>query len=536
MGVESKHPLYLEHIVDWEQMRDTYRCERVVKGKGFKYLPATSGMEEDGLKNANQAGMKAYEAYRKRARFPDSVKDAVEALLGMMHRKPATIELPAKMEFLFTKATTRSESLQMLLRRINGEQLVLGRLGLLADVIDSGVRAGEPYIVLYEGEDVINWDEGRSDGVEVQNLNFVSIDETESERTPDFEWEEVQKFRVLILAANETDEAAIDVSSGGGAAENDLGGAEVANLPEGEGVYRMAVFRENTTFAPSLLITPSIRGTTLNKIPFVFINTKDVVPDPDDPPLLGLSNLSLAIYRGEADYRQSLFMQGQDTLVIIGASGDEKTRTGAGAVINIPTVAGDAKYIGVDSKGLSEMRESLVNDYDRADQKGGQLLDTVGSSQQSGEALRVRVAARTATLNQVALAGAFGLEVLLKTIAEWMGLNPDDVVVVPNLDFVDDQISGKELTEIMAGKSMRAPISLLSIHKIMQERGMTTMTFEEEVAQMVEELGMEMGDIGSSSEDGPEDDEEEEDEDEDKNEDGADAEDEDDDADEEEEE
>ncbi|MBD4208505.1 hypothetical protein GUH47_21445, partial [Xanthomonas citri pv. citri] len=50
-------------------------------------------------------------------------------------------------------------------------------------------------------------------------------------------------------------------------------------------------------------IEPTIRGKTLNRIPFVFINSKDIVARPDDPPLLGLVNLALAIYRGDADYR-----------------------------------------------------------------------------------------------------------------------------------------------------------------------------------------------------------------------------------------
>ena len=514
MGVDSKHPLYDRHFPDWEQMRSTYRGERIVKQSGFKYLPATSGMIADGISRPEQEGFKAYDAYRKRSRFPDTVREAVEALLGVMHHKPPTIELPESMEFLREDATVRNESLDMLLRRINEEQLVLGRVGLLADVADSGERADQPYIATYFGERIINWDEGRSDGIEIQNLNFVSIDETEVERIADFEWEEQQKYRVLLLTTNETDQAAVDASRAGDATtttgdevQGDEGDLPAVNLPEGEGLYRMGVFRENnTTFTPSLLITPAIMGRKLNKVPFVFINTKDIVPEPDDPPLLGLANLTLAIYRGEADYRQSLFMQGQDTLVVIGVSDDEHHRTGAGASINLP-VSGDAKYIGVSSTGLSEQRQSLENDYDRAGAKGGQLLDTVGGDQQSGEALRVRVAAKTATLNQIALSGAFGLESLLKIIAEWLGANPDQVVVKPNLDFADDRMGGEELVKLMTGKQLGAPLSLDSIHRAMQEKGLTELSLEEEIEKIEGEAGLELGGGGSSAEDGPEDDE-----------------------------
>jgi hypothetical protein len=494
MGVDSKHPLYTEHETDWDQMRDTYRGERIVKEAGTKYLPPTSGMVADGMLNTTNVGFKAYIAYRKRARFPDTVREAVEALLGVMHGKPATIELPERMEFLRDNATMRNESLQMFLRRINEEQLALGRTGILADVVDRGERKDEPYLSIYLGERIINWDEGRRDGIEIQNLNFVSIDETEDERIDNFEWEKIDKFRVLILASNESDEAATEV------------GSSADNLAEGEGVYRVGIFRDQTSFAPDEMVTPRIKGRTLDKIPFVFINTKDITPEPDDPPLLGLSNLTLAIYRGEADYRQSLFMQGQDTLVVIGVTQGEKYRVGAGASIELP-VSGDAKYIGVDSQGLAEQRLSLENDYTRAGAKGGQLLDTVGGDKESGEALRIRIAAKTATLNQIAQSGAFGLQTILRIVAEWMGEDPMKVIVSPHLEFADDRMAAKELVELMSAKTLGAPISHKSIHGNMQERGMTGLAFEEELAEIEAEKDLELGGPSATDPDGPEPDE-----------------------------
>src|SRR5690606_16749209 len=134
------------------------------------------------------------------------------------------------------------------------------------------------------------------------------------------------------------------------------------------------------------------------------------------PPLLGLSNLCLAIYRGEADYRQALFQQGQDTLVVIGGlEYDEQgkpLRLGAGAVVGVP-LGGDAKYVGTEGKGLAEMRQALENDKAAAVQRGARLLTAKGGDRQSGEALRVRVAAQTATLTIMAKTAAAGLEWLL---------------------------------------------------------------------------------------------------------------------------
>lgn len=498
MAVDSKHPLYTENSDIWIQIRDTHEGEQTVKDKGQLYLPATSGMVADGMKNAEAPGYKAYEAYKTRAVMPDLVKDAVDAMLGVMHHKPPIIELPESMEPLRDMATLRNESLEMLLRRINEEQLITGRCGLLADMpkdpspTDTRVQASGrttttadlPYLALYNAETITNWDYGRRDGIQIQNLNVVILDESEYERDDEFEWEFQEKYRVLILG--EVDE----------------------NEPRGTGVYRVGTFRdENFSFVEAQLITPSYRGSTLEEIPFTFINCCDIVADPDQAPLLGLSNLVLTIYRGEADYRQSLFQQGQDTLVIIGGNTeDENLRVGANGRLDLPSGA-DAKYIGVDSAGLEEQRNALENDYSRAMQKGGQLMDSISRERESGDALKIRVAARTATLNQIALTGAFGLQHSLRQIARWIGADPEQVTVTPNLDFVDDDFKPDDLVKLISAKNMGAPISRETIHLWLQNKDVTDLDFEEELGKIEEEEPM----PGSTNPEDLEDDEDDED-------------------------
>ena len=460
MATESTHPDYDEFIVDWTQMIDTEKGERAIKEKAQTYLKATSGMIADGM-NHNQPGLIAYTNYKHRARFPDAVSTAVRALVGLMHTKPPTIEVPTVMEPMIENATNLGESLEVLLRRINEAQLITGRMGLLLDVQTGATVGSLPYIATYEALDIRNWDDGsfNSDLV-LKTLNLVILDESGPERTAQFEWEHQDKFRVLVL---------------GDPLEN-----------ESVGTYRVGVFEDENNFAEDLLVEPSLGGRTLNFLPFTFINTNDIVASPDRPPLLGLSDLSLGIYRGEADYRQALFMQGQDTLVVTGVSDpDSNFRTGAGASIILPQ-GGTAEFIGVDSAGLAEMREALQNDKIEATNKSGDMVDK--SSVESGDALRIRVVARTATLNQVAMTGAFGLEQTLKQAAIWLGANPDDVLVTPNLDFVNDTLGGEELVKLVTAKSLGAPLSNVSIHQKMGEKGLTKMTLEEELDAIEEEV------------------------------------------------
>lgn len=465
MAISNRHPLYAARFEDWALVRDAYRGEGVVKRKGTLYLPPTSGMRADGME-PNQPGKQAYDAYVARAVFPDFVSEAVEAALGQMHSRPADIQLPSALEPMRERATVRGESLEHLLRRINEQQLVTGRIGLMLDLPSIPDPANPlPYIATYDAERIINWDDSTGDDSTLSRLNLVVLDESALERNAEFDWETVEKYRVLIL------------------------GDPLLNESVGQNaIYRTGLFRENNgTFDPSQLIEPSIRGNKLTELPFVLINSKDIVADPDDPPLLGLARLCMAIYRGEADYRQNLFMQGQDTLVIVGdPNGDDSTRVGAGAVLRVP-MGGDAKYIGVTSQGLSEQRQALENDRALAMQKSGQLLNNRTSEAESGDALRIRVAAQTASLTSIAMTSGAGLQALLRLAAQWVGADPEEVIVKPNLEFAANTMQPKSLVELMTAKTMGAPISRRSIHATMRDRGFTKMEYEQELEEIEEE-------------------------------------------------
>lgn len=452
MADKPVHPQYSDQLENWELCRDSNDGERAVKAAGEKYLPMTAGQIADGSKRGgNNEGALAYAAYKTRAVYPEIYAEAVEAALGIMHRKPPVIEVPKSLEPMLKDATRMSEPLSVVLRNINARQLVTGRLGVVGDIIVDGTDVW-PIVALYEDVSVLNWDTNDTAG-----LRFVILDESKYMLGNDFNWSKDEKYRVLALVKKDTAEF------------------------DDSGVYGTAQMEPGDEISALAFTHPNIRGNTLDQIPFSFVNAADIAPEPNKPPFLGLANACMTIYRGEADYRQNLFMQGQDTLVTIGSmlDEDEKVRTGAGARIDLQQ-GGDAKYIGVSSNGLPEQRQALENDYERAMVKAGQTLNS-GKAKESGEALKIRIAAQTATLPQVARAGAAALERVLRVMATWYGENPDDVIVQPNLEFTEEDLNGQTLVQILQAKGLGAPLSDESIHDYMREKGITKRTYEEEV-------------------------------------------------------
>lgn len=457
------HPQFSDFIETFQLLRDSFLGERQVKSKRTTYLPPTAGQIEfgQGKTTGKSDGDRLYDAYLQRAVYHDDFKKTVRALMGLMHREDAVIELPEALEELREAATPEGESLQVLLRRINEEQFIAGRFGVQLDVDEARPL---PYIVGWRAEHIRNW-------------NVVNdVQENEIARSLKWALLDESRYESNILAAdNEHEWTAIEV---------------FRRLGMNDGGQFVTQVERRGTVLDEVVV--SLQGRTFEGIPFHIANAVDTVFDIGEPPLEGLARLLLAVYRGEADYREALHRTGQDTLVIIGApmpedeSGKPTDRlVGSNAVIELP-LEGDAKYIGVSGSGLSEMREAMANDRQEAGQYGAQLFDSERGAE-TGEALEMRASGRTATLLSIAKTGAKTLENVLRDAAEWVGANPDEVVVQPNLDFLNNEMTAEELASLMGSKMIGAPLSLQTIHERMQARGMTEQSFEDELALIAAE-------------------------------------------------
>jgi hypothetical protein len=99
VSLSNRNPYYTSREIDWQIMRDSYGGERYIKDKGQDYLPPTTVMVSDGMA-FGQRGLAAYDAYKARAVYHELVKPSLQAMLGVMHRKEAEIEMPTKMDKL----------------------------------------------------------------------------------------------------------------------------------------------------------------------------------------------------------------------------------------------------------------------------------------------------------------------------------------------------------------------------------------------------------------------------------------------------
>lgn len=416
--IANRHPLYEDFHPSWEMLRDAYGGEDDIKAGGERYLPNKSGIEKIAETDGARA-QKAYDAYRRRAEFPDLVALTIRGAVGTMLDKPAEIELPSQLEPLRERATRDGLTLEALHRRVATEVLLTGRYGLLPGISQAGV----PYLAGYTAESIINWDVD-----EDQNLVFLVLDESGPVRNPETNaWETVDQYRECVLD---------------------------------QGRYVGRVWRKDGKgqwTAEEPVEARDRQKRPLPFIPFTFVNTSDLTPSPDDVPLYGLAKTAVRIYQLDADYRTTIHFTAEPTPVVSGfddpadAAKTGKLPQGIGAsTLWVLPEGGDAKFLEFSGPGASEQREAIQRCYDRAVMFGAQLLSEQGG-QESGEAKKVRLDAQHATLKGIAMTTAAGLERALRNVAVWIGANPDQVKVAPNLDFFSHTLSAQEIDAIIRG-------------------------------------------------------------------------------------
>lgn len=452
----SYHPDYMDYCLDWNQMDDTISGEREVKESGTTYLPKTEGQ-----KNDNQNGSKRYENYKLRANFFNYVSDTSISMLGVMHSEaPGEVAVPARIEPLLENTDLTGDNIYNLQRRINNNQVNYGRYGLWVSVPDGEGPDINPYIVEYKWNKIINWNEVQENGKRI--LKFVVLDESKAKfNIEKNEWEWVDMFRLLALDANGEYYTRI-------LEDKDL--KKAGNI-----LYPPDVIDENGN---EIDIYPNLAGKKLDYIPFTFVNTTHLHAEPEKPPLLSLSNICLAIYRGEADYRQTLFMQGQDTVFGTGFTAEE-LKLGAGAATIVESKEATLQYVGATSDGLERMEVSQEDLHKKAQNAGIALIDQ--SQQESGEALKTRLAIKTASMKTIAITGAAAIIKTLKIIADWTNSNKEEVVFIPNLDFSKSNVTAQEVLQLWTGRQTGMPLSKESIHEYLRRHDFTTKSFDEEM-------------------------------------------------------
>ena len=432
----SNHYTYPSFKEKWQTMRDSMDGERAMKDRTLsdkKYIPMTQGQIKD-----TSGGLKRYNRQVNLAIYYDFVRQIITDSLGLMYNNAPIIKLPKSISEMETSATVNNESLEQLMLNTNKEQMLMGRRGLALDVVDD--KSSYPVISEYNAEHILNWNDLIQDGF--VNYDFVLLDETSKVMNAAMEWVDSKKFRVLTIVDGFYTTYVVDEK------EKAIKGG----IPSGIEA-----------------VQPSIHGKRYNRVPFVIANVSNTNSAIQNPATLSIADLSIALFRGEADYRTYLHMSGQDTLIFTGVKEQESKniRLGAGAHCSFST---DAKvfFAGVSGSSLTEMKASNDSIAERIASQGVSFVES--GKAESGEALSIRSTTKTASLTVIAKVGARAIETILNMALEWMG-SAEVATISPNLEFTETKLTPKDLLDLVSYKIAGGPITDGELRELQESNG-----------------------------------------------------------------
>jgi hypothetical protein len=424
MPVDSRHSEYERMAPKWQRVRDAVMGEDAIKARKNEYLPLPPGIDKPWGEDDP-----AYLNYLQRAPFPDIVAPTIRGMVGLMSRKEAQIDLPQGLERLREMATPDGLDLGNLMVRLRHEVLTTGRYILFVDAPED---AGAPFIATYAAESLINW---RFDGDRLTMAIFEEFVREPKANDP-FVEEQVVQWREASIER--------EVNEAGEPTGTERYVIRVWRKERGEdGKDRYEVISE---------VEPRARG-EIDRVPAVTVGSRDLLPDPDEIPLLGVVNRALDYYRQVADYRLGLFMSSQATPYVIGATltddgGDQIPGIGPSQLWAIQEPNAEVGFLEISGNGLGAQRQALEDTKAEIMDAAMRVLGDGRRGAEAAEALRLRFQSQTATLSSVAQSTAEGLQAALRMLAKWEGADPEQCVVTPSTDFIHEQPDPQTLTAI----------------------------------------------------------------------------------------
>ena len=231
-------------------------------------------------------------------------------------------------------------------------------------------------------------------------------------------------------------------------------------------------------------------GSALESIPLVCIGSVDTSPECDSIPLLGIAELALSIYQQYADYRQSLYMTSQPTAVVSGIMKDQAPdMIGASTIWTLEPPEARAYFLEFGGAGIASQRQAMQDEMTEAAAMGAQMLEASKRAAESGEALRMRHGAATASLLSIMNAIESGLVQALGYIADWLGVDRAGISIELNRDFIEESLDPQQLQALVASWQAQAISQEVLFHNLRKMEVIPPQTTDEELRAQIETEG-----------------------------------------------
>lgn len=399
MPIDSKHPHYNLYIEQWTDCRHAFEGQKAVKDAGERYLPALTGQT-----------VTEYEAYKKRALFYSITSKTLSALVGMVLDQLPEMKYPDKLKHYF-EDHAGVQFYEVFTMSVQ-ELLLMGRFGIL---VDRPLNGGDPYMVMYTTESIINWRQNDAGEYDMVVLRESYLDQSD---TDEYIIEMKTRYRKLEIVE----------------------GRLVITIHRPVGPSTTA-----PTFEAGPATTVINTGVAMTKIPFVCANANGLSIDPVKPPMQDIVDINLSHYRTSADLEHGRHFTGLPTPYVIGAESQSKMHIGSTSAWVIPDASAKVGFLEFTGQGLLSLEKALNEKQSQLASLSARLIDNSTRGSEAAETVRLRYLSETSSLRAIVRSSQALLNAVYGLIAEMEGLSPTTVNISLSTNFLDSKLTAAEL-------------------------------------------------------------------------------------------
>ena len=380
---------YLFWFPYWQVIRDCLMGEIMVKMRRTKYLPKTESQTDA-----------EYNAYLLRATFYNATASTLTRLVGSVHIKPPVIDgVPDALDL--SSVTGDGQSFDMFMKKITKEVIALGRYGVMIDAPEGG---GDPYMVGYDTEDIVDWASERTGSRE--KLKYVVLREIIRKRLPftPLSNDVLDHYRVLFI--------------------------------DDDGIYKQRLY-ENGQFSSSDYVeyVPLMQGSPMTEIPFLLISPYDFGYQIEKPPMLDIALMNLSHYHSYAQLEAGRYYTATPIYkVSLAGGGDEDAEFKIGPNTVWQMGQDDtAEILEFTGQGLRFLESALTTKEQQITALGGKLAtQPTGTAAESPDAVLARAQGEAGFLGSIISTLSEAASRLLSAYATWHGNAANVKVAYPS--------------------------------------------------------------------------------------------------------
>ena len=273
---------------------------------------------------------------------------------------------------------------------------------------------------------------------------------------------------------------------------------QVRRLVMIDGVYHNQVWRDNA-LVQGMDLTPTIKGVTLDYIPFQYFGSDNNLEDATKPPIYDMTEQNLGHFMLDCDNRDNLHAHGQgmlnlfieDTASFLDVN-PNGTNTGAKGENQFGK---DDRVEILQIAATGAIAAEMERDQERLVMMGAQMVQDSSGNQTLG-AKKIEAGASISTLKQISMNVSEGVTQLLRWQAGMMGIaNVDSIYYTLNTAFITDDMTPEKLLAHMKMVQMRV-LPLSTLNESARQAGLTKLDDE----ALKKELNDESFSVGGTTE------------------------------------